>query len=477
MNRLIHGYRVKPWPLALMLLLALLLAAPAGMATVDSRALPGFGELIREHSAAVVSIRTTREASAEQRMPDMELPEGIPEPFRRFFEGFPGQIPRERRGPAMGQGSGFVISEDGYVLTNAHVVAGADRVTVRFSDRREYPAEVVGSDERSDVAVLKIDADHLPTVTIGDSGRVRVGDWVLAIGSPFGFEHSATHGIVSATGRSLPDGTYVPFIQTDAAVNPGNSGGPLFNLDGEVIGVNSQIYTRTGGYQGLSFAIPINVAMNVAEQLRGKGYVSRGWLGVTIQDLDQTLAESFGLERPAGALVSGVGADSPAAAAGLQAGDIILSYDGRPLERSGELPPLVGETPVGEQVKLEVQRAGERRELMVTIGELEDTDRPARLAEAETEGQRLGVSVAELSAEQRRQLDVEHGLVIREVQPNSPAARAGLQRGDVILSFNHRNVASAEALSELVREAPEGRPAVVLIARDQGRLFLPLELG
>lgn len=406
----------------------------------------------------------------------------MPEQFRRFFEEGPGQRfffgpgPGPRQ-PMAGQGSGFVISEDGYLLTNAHVVDGADRVTVRLSDRREFPAEVIGLDEQSDVALLKIDAEELPSVRIGDSEAIDIGDWVLAIGSPFGFERSATQGIVSATGRSLPDGTYVPFIQTDAAVNPGNSGGPLFNLDGEVIGINSQIYSRTGGYQGLSFAIPINLAMDVVEQLKTRGYVSRGWLGVSIQDLDQSLAESFGLERPAGALVSEVVSDSPAAEAGLQPGDVIVRYDGRELERSGDLPPLVGSTPVGETARLTVLRDGEAREIAVAIGELGGNEAPAELAAAEQDGVRLGVTVAGLDAEQRRRLELDQGVLVRDVQPGSPAAEAGIQPGDVILSFNHQPVGSVDQLAERVETAPAGKPSVVLIMRENGRLFLPVRLS
>jgi serine protease Do len=463
------------------LLSAVLVGPGFSQSSADQFNLPSFNQLIKQYDDAVVSVRAERSAS-RQSMPEMELPEGMPEQFRKFFEEGPGNRfffgpgPGPRQ-PMAGQGSGFIVSDDGYVLTNAHVIDGADRVTVRLSDRREYQAEVIGRDQQSDVALLKIEADELPSVRIGDSDAIEIGDWVLAIGSPFGFERSATQGIVSATGRSLPDGTYVPFIQTDAAVNPGNSGGPLFNLDGEVIGINSQIYSRTGGYQGLSFAIPINLAMDVVEQLKTRGHVSRGWLGVSIQDLNQPLAESFGLDRPAGALISEVIADSPAAAAGLQPGDVIVSYNGRELERSGDLPPLVGRTPIGENAMLTVLRDGEPREIEVAIGELERSGETVELASAEQEGARLGVAVAGLDAEQRRQLDLDQGVMVREVQPGSPAASAGIQQGDVILSFNNRPVEDAGKLAELVEAAPADKPSVVLIARERGRLFLPVQLG
>jgi serine protease Do len=364
------------------------------------------------------------------------------------------------------------------VLTNAHVVAGTEEVFVLLDDRRELPAEVIGSDERSDVALLKIDANNLPTVKIGDSDQLYVGDWVLAIGSPFGFDHSATQGIVSALSRNLPDGTYVPFIQTDVAVNPGNSGGPLFDLQGNVVGINSQIYSRSGGYQGLSFAIPINLAMNVTDQLKSKGYVSRGWLGVMIQDVTQALADSFGLDKPMGALVSQVTPDSPAAKAGIEVGDVIVRYDGKMLDRSVDLPPLVGNTTVGEDISVEVVRAGTGKTLTVSIGELDDQDKPIQLSQSgEQSDKKLGVAVAELNDQLREQMDVEHGVVIQQVQPNSAAAKAGLRNGDVILSFNNQQIDSAEQLVEMVNQAPTNKPSVALVRRDQGTLFVPIEIG
>ena len=471
------------WLLSAALVLSFMLITPGYSRQGEERALrqglPHFGQLIKQNRDAVVNIRTSGSLSSTSNR--FDVPDQIPEEFRKFFgddlfgKRFFDQIPRQ---PAAGQGSGFIISDDGYILTNAHVVDQADEIIVRLNNRKEYQAELIGTDKRTDIALLKIEASGLPAVKIGDSDRVDVGDWVLAIGSPFGFEQSASQGIVSALGRSLPDGTYVPFIQTDAAVNPGHSGGPLFDLDGNVIGVNSQIYSRSGGYMGLSFAIPINVAMNVVEQLKDQGFVSRGWLGVMIQDMSQELAESFGLDKPHGALVSQVLPDSPAAAAGIEVGDVIVDYDGKALDHSSELPPLVGVTPVGESIEITVLRNGKEQNLSVTIARLEDEREPVTLAANDTsQDRKLGVAVADLKASQREQLDVDHGVLVQEVQPNSPAAQAGLRSGDVILSFNRQDVNSTQQLVELVKDAPAGKPAVVLIKRDTGRLFLPVPIG
>ncbi|MGF1526109.1 MAG: DegQ family serine endoprotease [Candidatus Competibacterales bacterium] len=448
----------------------LLLWLVTGLAAAQQ--LPNFASLIEANSPSVVNVRSTRGASPTG---NSGLPENIPEPFRRFFEDMPNRgMPNPRS-----QGSGFIISQDGYVLTNAHVVAGADEVLVGLSDRREYRAEVVGTDERTDVALLKIDTASLPAVELGDSDAVQVGDWVLAIGSPFGFERSATQGIVSALSRSLPDGTYVPFIQTDAAVNPGNSGGPLFNLDGEVIGINAQIYSRTGGYQGLSFAIPINVAMNVADQLRTEGVVRRGWLGVSIQDMNQALAESFGLERPQGALIAQVLPDSPAEQAGFEVGDVILAFNRQDINRSSNLPPIVGSTPVDQEVPVEVLRNGQRQTLQVTVGELDEDGRAvARSGPSSSENRegKLGLAVDDLNNRQKSELGVDRGVVVREVNPTGPAARAGVQEGDVILSFNNRPVESAEDFADMVVGAPADKPAVVLLKRDDNNLFVPIDI-
>ncbi|MEC9341943.1 MAG: DegQ family serine endoprotease, partial [Pseudomonadota bacterium] len=383
-----------------------LLVLTIGGAPAYAAKLPDFADLAEQQSAAVVNISTkqtvTRRAPAPFNMPQM--PEGSPfEDFFRHFFGPDGQ-PEQRSFETQSLGSGFIVSADGYVLTNHHVVASADEIVVRLVDRREYLAELVGSDARSDIAVLKLEATDLPTVKIGSVDEVRVGEWVLAIGSPFGFDHSVTAGIVSATGRSLPKDSYVPFIQTDVAINPGNSGGPLFNMDGEVIGVNSQIYSRTGGFMGLSFAIPIDVAMEVVDQIKERGYVSRGWLGVLIQDVTRELAESFGMKQPRGALVAKVVPDSPADKAGIQVGDIILEFNDTEIVYSSDLPPLVGRSPVGTKSDVGILRSGKRRTVTVTIQELEEevdeSSRPARERSGGSE-QMLGLVVSDLTEAQR----------------------------------------------------------------------------
>jgi serine protease Do len=464
---------IVPGALLARFYLALLLFALVS-AQSSAASLPDFGALVENNSAAVVNIRSTGATpTANLNTPDMF--EGMPEQFRRFFEDMPKRgIPRAPFSQA--QGSGFIISEDGYILTNGHVVANAQEVFVKLVDRREFKADVIGVDENSDIALLKIDAGNLPTVTLGDSTKLKVGDWVLAIGSPFGFEYTATQGIVSALSRSLPDGTYVPFIQTDVAVNPGNSGGPLFDMDGNVIGINSQIFSRSGGYMGLSFAIPINVAMNVVDQLKTQGFVTRGWLGVAIQDMNQKLAESFDLDRPEGALVANVTADSPADKGGIQAGDVIVRFNNKEVTRSSALPPLVGSTAVGSKVPVEVLRDSKRRTLHITIGELKNTSRP--LAQSgQIEKGRLGLAAMDLDDQQRQELGLENrGVLVKSLQDDSPAAEAGIQPEDVILSFNRKDVHSAAELSEMVEKAPTDKPIVVLVQRGQGTLFLPVVL-
>ncbi len=450
-----------------------LLAAAAQAATI-----PDFTKLFKENHSAVVAIRTvqTEEGAGAVISPEMfpDLPEDSPfrEFFRRFFE-MPHGAPKQEH-KTQGLGSGFIISEDGYILTAAHVVKDADNILVRLSDRRELEAKVIGVDERTDVALIKIDAKDLPTAHIGDSDKLQVGEWVLAIGAPFGFEYSATQGIVSALGRNLPSESYVPFIQTDVAVNPGSSGGPLINGDGEVVGINSQIFSRSGGYMGLSFAIPINVAMNVAKQLQTKGYVSRGWLGVLIQPVTKELAESFGLDRPTGALIAQVMPDSPASEARLQPGDIILEFDGHKVESSGQLPPIVGNTPVGKRVKIKILRDGKPRTVEVTIRELKEE----KLKTAQARGTlgTLGMTVADLTPEEREELGLkDHGVRVVEVT-GGPAAEAGLRKGDIIESVNHRPVKSVKGLRELLETLPKGKPIPVLIRRNDGALFLALTL-
>ena len=429
---------------------------------------PDYEQLVKEHGKAVVKVsvsgRTSR-SDASRQLPD------LPPQFRYFFDNIP-----QQQQPASGFGSGFVISEDGYIVTNAHVVDNAEEVKIEFPDRTEYVAEIVGSDERSDIALLKISATDLPTVNIGDSDDINVGQWVLAIGSPFGFEYTATQGIVSAVSRSLPDENYVPFIQTDAAVNPGNSGGPLFDTEGNVIGVNAQIYSRSGGYMGLSFAIPINVAMSVVEQIKANGYVSRGWLGVYIQNVDQPLAKSFGLERPMGALVSRVTKGSPAHEAGIEVGDVILSFNHTEISKSSELPPLVGLVPVGEEVVLELKRDRQLMTLPLTIAELDDGEPRTTPTSGNRANSSLGVTIAELSEQRREELGGT-GVLVQRVDSASAAERAGIRSRDVIVSFNQKDVTSASQLQRLVTEAPTGEPLPVLIQRNNSPMFLALTLS
>jgi serine protease Do len=456
--------------------LSLLMALPR----TEAAQLPDFTTLVEQNSAAVVNISTTQKISAtEPQLPEgIEIPEGTPydEFFKHFFgEGGGGGQPSE----AKSLGSGFVVSPDGYVITNHHVVKDADEIVVRLQDRRELVAKVVGSDKRSDIALLKIDAAQLPVVKMGSSDKLKVGEWVLAIGSPFGFDHSVTAGIVSAKGRSLPSDNYVPFIQTDVAINPGNSGGPLFNLDGEVVGVNSQIYSRTGGFMGLSFAIPIDVAMQVVEQLKSQGHVSRGWLGVQIQDVTRELAESFGMKKPQGALVSRVLEKSPAEAAGIQVGDIITEFNGQEVVSSASLPPMVGMTKIGQTSTIKVVRQGGTKELPIKIGALPDEEEPIAGAPEQPGPQnvnRLGVSVSNLTKEQREQLEVpQAGVLVQAIGPG-PAYDAGVRRGDVILRIQDQAVKDVRHFNEIVKGLPKGKSIALLVQRRGGSLFLALKL-
>lgn len=455
-------------------------------AQVNARELPNFVALVESNSAAVVNISTTQKLSTTSQLPHgfsvPDLPEGSPfgDLFRHFFGEGGGPHGDDHPSPKFDSkslGSGFIISEQGYVLTNHHVVKDATEIMVRLSDRRELKAEVIGSDERSDIALLKIDAKNLPVVSIGNPQNLKVGEWVLAIGSPFGFDHSATAGIVSAKGRSLPSENYVPFIQTDVAINPGNSGGPLFNLDGQVVGVNAQIYSRTGGFMGLSFAIPIDVAMEVVEQLKETGHVSRGWLGVMIQNVTQELAESFGMDKPSGALVAKVLPDSPAAKAGIETGDVIVEYAGREVTTSSKLPPMVGRTKVGVTEELRVIRNGKSKQIKVTIGELpaEDATLSANGKHGEMTNKRIGVVVSELNAEQRKNMEVEeHGVLVQSVT-EGPASDAGIRKGDVILVINNVSIENLQQFKSVVDELPADKSVPVLVQRRGGPTFLALK--
>ncbi len=451
------------------LLLAVMLGL--GISHTAFAVLPDFIQIIKDNTASVVNISTAQEVQSRTPAPGMpQLPDNDPlnEFFKRFFN-----APRDGKQTLRSLGSGFVISQDGYILTNAHVVKNADEIVVRLGNAREEKAELVGIDEQSDIALLKIDAKGLPTVKIGNSDELEQGQWVVAIGSPFGFDHSATEGIVSALRRSLPNDTYVPFIQTDVALNPGNSGGPLFDTQGKVVGINSQIYSNTGGYMGLSFTIPINLAMRVAEQLKTQGHVTRGWLGVTIQPVDQNLTEAFGLKQPVGALVSEVVNAGPAAAAGIQAGDIITRFDHKPVHDAYQLPAMVAASAVGDAVPVEVIREGKTLVLSVKIARLDDAEN--KTADAE-QVSRLKLVVADLDDSQRRDLKVDSGGVLVKKVLEGPGKSAGVRNGDVIMALDRKPIDSAAVLTRLARNLPVDKPVPLLIQRAGNAIFLPLTL-
>jgi serine protease Do len=457
----LHGAVAAPAPAA---------AAAASAQPAAPVGLPNFTSIVQQHGPAVVNISVTSKLEKTAFNPDRSRLDPD-DPFSQFFRQFGMPQPRNET-PMRGLGSGFIVSPDGVILTNAHVVADASNVTVKLTDRREYKAKVVGLDKASDVAVLKIDAKNLPAVKLPAADEVKVGEWVLAIGSPYGFENTVTAGIVSAKARALPDGSYVPFIQTDVAVNPGNSGGPLFNMKGEVIGINSQIYSRSGGSQGVSFAIPIELALNVENQILKTGKVTRAQLGVTIQDVNQGLADSFGLKKPSGALVSSVADDSPAAKAGLQPGDVITRYNGADVMSSSELPVLVARAAPGSTAKIEVLRNGESRQFNATLGEAKGARAAAADTSSENHG-RLGIAARPLSREERKQAGVSGGVVVED--SIGAAANAGIQSGDVILSLNGTPVKSVEELRALVSKA--GKKIALLVLRDDARIFVPVDLG
>ena len=455
-------------------------AATPAPAAANAALLPDFSTMVQKYGPAVVNISVVAKVSAsfnsqgddnsdESDSPNDSNPFGPNSPFAPFFHGHPFQMPQPQ--PLRGEGSGFIIRADGVIMTNAHVVHGASDVTVRLTDRREFTAKVVGVDTKSDIAIIKIPAKDLPTVKLGDSRGLKVGEWVLAIGAPFGFENSATAGIVSAKGRTLDSG-YVPFIQTDVPINPGNSGGPLFNMRGEVVGINSQIYSRSGGYMGVSFSIPIDVAMQVGQQLQTTGHVTRGKLGVVIQPVTQGLADSFGLPQPEGALVSSVEKGGPAEHAGIESGDVILKLNGTPLKDSGELPVQIAAVTPGTSVNLEIWRNHATREVTVKLGAVEDK-RSAANAGPHQEGGKLGLAVRPLTAEEQRGASMKGGLLVERA--SGAAAEAGIQPGDVVLAANGSPVNNADELRSAV-EKSKGHIAL-LIQRGETRLFVPVRVG
>ncbi|WP_018150298.1 DegQ family serine endoprotease [Leeia oryzae] len=442
--------------------------------SVSAKDLPDFTEMVEKQGPAVVNISTTQTVKAGKSSP---IPEGDPafEFFRRLFP----QQPPQRDYQTQSLGSGFLISADGYILTNAHVVDGADEITVKLTDKREFKGKVIGADKRVDVALLKIEASNLPKVVLGDPDKLKVGEWVVAIGSPFGLENSVTAGIVSAKGRTLPDDTYVPFIQTDAAVNPGNSGGPLFNMKGEVVGINSQIYSRSGGYMGLSFSVPIDMAMDVVNQLKNGGKISHGKLGVAIQAVSKDIAESLGLEKPMGALVSSVEKGSAADKAGIKAGDVILRFDNKQVPSATDLPRMVGMAKPGSKVALQVWRNKTAKELPVVLGDAGGDERVAvektKPVPAKTDVlAKLGLTVTELSAVQKRQLELGYGLLVTDVQGS--AAKAGIEEGDVIVGVNNESLKSLAQFNQLLEKAAKGSMLALLVRREDSTLFVAVRV-
>jgi serine protease Do len=460
--------------------LAAALIALTSLAQAQTRELPDFTQIVEQQGAAVVNISTTqqRQRRAQPQVPQLDEDDPMYEFFRRFIPRGPQgpQTPREPESSSLG--SGFVVTADGYILTNAHVVDSADEITVKFNDKREFKAKVIGADRRTDVALIKIEASGLQPVKFGDPTRLKVGEWVVAIGSPFGFENSVTAGIVSAKGRSLPQENFVPFLQTDVAINPGNSGGPLFNLRGEVVGINSQIYSRTGGFMGLSFAIPIDVAMDISTQLKSAGRVQRGRIGVVIQEVSKELADSFGLGKPSGALVNGVEKGGPAEKAGVETGDIILRFDGKQVAASSDLPRIVGSTKPGSKVPMQVWRKGQMRDVSVTVGEIPD-DRVAAARgakpgapKAEIAANRLGLVVSDLGEDKRRDLRLQGGVVVDEVRT---APRADIRQGDVIVSLTAKGATtelkSAKQFNDLLSSLDKGTTMTLQIRRGEANIF------
>lgn len=472
---------IRTWISSLMLACTVVVSSP--VLTAQAKDLPDFTELAEKQGPAVVNISITSvvHGAGTIGFPGMPNDEALQEFLRRFgIPGMPG-APGQDGGQdykSQSLGSGFIISSDGYILTNAHVVSEADEVLVKLYDKREFKAKIIGADKRTDVALIKIEATGLPKVTIGDPNALKVGEWVAAIGSPFGLENTMTAGIVSAKGRALPQENYVPFIQTDVAINPGNSGGPLFNLRGEVVGVNSQIYSKSGGSMGLSFSIPIDVAIDISNQLKTTGKISRGWLGIAIQEITKELAESFGMKNTNGALVAGVEKNSPADKGGLEAGDVILKFDSKPINTSGDLPRAVAATRPGKVVPVEILRKGSVKTLQVGVGEMpnEQNETPAASKEtAKPEANRIGLTLRELTPQQKKKLNGKNGLLV--IESAGAAAQAGIRRGDVILGLNNNESQSVELFNKQINAVGAGKTVAVLVQRGESTLYVPIKVS
>ena len=474
---------LKKWISSVSMAIAFTFSSFTQIATANN--LPDFTELAEKHGAEVVNISVTQVMQADNSMPFPNMPDdpALQEFFKRFgIPGMPGMPSQPGQGgqeyKTQSLGSGFIVSADGYILTNAHVVSEADEVLVKLSDKREFKAKIIGTDKRTDVALIKIEGTNLPKATIGDPAALKVGEWVAAIGSPFGLENTMTAGIVSAKGRALPQENFVPFIQTDVAINPGNSGGPLYNLRGEVVGVNSQIYSRSGGSMGLSFSIPIDVAIDISNQLKATGKITRGWLGVAIQELTKELAESFGMKNTNGALIAGVETNGPADKGGLMAGDVITKFDGKVITSSGDLPRAVGGTKPGKIAAVDILRKGAVKTLNIGVGETPTDPNlavPAAKPAPKAEANKIGLTLKELTLAQKKKLNGKNGLLVAE--STGAAAQAGIRRGDVILGLNNSETQSVEAFNKQINAVAAGRTVAVLVLRGDGTLYVPIKVA